>query len=939
MLFISRKQTVHLAPIMYPSGTAHMLSLIFCLVVVSWLSVPCNASVGLLAPQTFDVEYSPSSAAWTPWPTTFVENVHRRDISLGANSSTSIPAVPSSAIDAPTINNTAKNRAAIVGGVIAAVVSLAVVLGLITGFLLRRRKRDPNLQIRPELAPKPKVTMIQVQNASSLDTFFALADGRPRSARAPTPFKDDSIEYRFMALLALLGSNGVPLREFIMLASLRMSTKTSHNYWLVNGERGLLGHAIDAETTYWECPFLAAFTREASSIESIESFQGRLVSLGLIQIEYQDVSERLSSAQQCWLMDGRVWRISESSSYSSSFQHQLLLDVFLEVFAEIPCKDISPLAERQREIYYYHAHQAMVHLYKNNSLPVEHPQNMKHVLVVILKVLSHRFQKHDEGLLRFAERHLPRSGLHPDWNILLLVAKLKATISADGMILSHVRNQVFQAVENSDTRDDCSPRAKGLSGWLLAELLDTAEVQECTEIIDDTVRKGKQWMQRLLGSELSSLEQIMHCRAFARFGNSDDPEPQSRQYHLLLGYHLSRAGCIEKAEKVLSSGLEYYASSPMSTRVWSYRFELVSLILRDGRWSEAEAWLASARKSAVSRSSVIHVPDFWKQSGECGEIFILLGLYQADCDMAMGKLKSAEDCLKDTMERTLFIRDYFIRALRLALRTRLLKVQMWQEVWERATVTAQDLIEDTIASRDCLSTIRSSYSIGVIVLTLINKLLWVGDVPGATRLLMSAKRFEDADHVLPLDIELYLKRRRAAVGHLLSIEGASDYIPRLENFETDVDDAITHAPLVDQLERNLHTNSLGGQGLTLKNFDIQATEAVPSHSGPNPAKHLSGYKWSTELEHAGFPRTEVEELDDWEIQLHEAKVQGTRDTDNAQTAKHGAKRGRIMRLGTRRGAVHRGDPLAEKLAQAPHPPTHEPRDLQLPTYHLPAQLE
>ena len=903
-----------------------MLSLTFWLVVVSWLSISCCALPGILVPST---------VAWTPWQTPFVENVHRRNVSQGANSSIPIPAVPTGELAPQTHSRIGLSVA----------LGVAVPIGIIAVILLffyryrraLKRKHHPNLQISPEPTPELSSTMSQVQIASSVATFFALPGGRPRSDQILPPFKNDSIEHKFMALLALFGSSGVPLRELIMLASLRMSTKTSHNHWLIDGERGPLQDSIAAEITYREidyaeCSFLAAFTREASTIESIEIFQERLVSLDLINIEYQDLSETLSSAQKCWFMDGRIWRTNQSSSYSGSFPPRLLFEVFWGVFAEIPCKDISPLAERQREIYYYHAHQALVHLHKNSW--VEHLQNMKHVVPVILQVLSHRFQKHDKALLSFAKRHLPSSGLHPDWNMILLVAELKATISTNGGILSHVRDKVFQAVENSAPGGNSSPRAKGLSGWLLVELLDTAEVQECTEVIDDTVRKGKQWMQRLLGSKLSSLEQIMLCRVFARFGTSDDPEPQPLQYDLLFGYHLSRAEHIEKAEELLLSGLEFYSSSTMSTRLWSYRFELVSLMLRAGRWSEAEAWLASARKSAISRNTVIHETDFWKQSGECGETFILLGLYQADCDMAMGKLKTAEDRLRDTMEKTLFVRDSYIRALRLALRTRLLNVQMWQKIWKPASVTAQDLLEDTIASGHCLSTTRSPHSVILIVLTLINKLLWVGNVLAAARLLESLKRFEDADHhVLPLDIKLYLERRRAAVSHVLSTEGSSEYIRHLEDSGADAEAAITFAPVVDQLDRNPHADPSGAQGPTSENYDIQATEAMSSHSGPNPLKHSSAYKWSSELEHARFPTPEVEELVNWEIQSHEARVLDTRDTASAQTTKHGAKRVRILRLITRRGAVHRGNPLAEKLAQAPHPPTHRPRELSL-TYTI-----
>ena len=892
-----------------------MLSLIFCLVVVTWLSIPCNALPGILAPQTSGVDYGPSTAAWTPRSTPFVEIVHKRDISLGTSSSISIQPVPTSAMA-----NHALSHGAIAGitvGVFVFVTNL--VLQILYYWYRRRSRRLFHLNQTSFIPAEPKATMSQVQITSSVATFFALPDGPQTSERALTSFKDDSIEHRFMALLALFGPSGVPLREFIMLASLRMSTKTSHNHWTIHGERGPLRNAIDAGTTYEECSYLAAFTHEASTVQSVEVFQERLVSWGLINIEYQDLSETHSSAQKCWFMDGRIWRINQSLLSLSSFRPELLSEVFSEVFTEMPCKDISPLAERQREMYYYHAHQAIVHLRQNLDWSLVHRRDMTQVVLVILQLLSHRFQRDDEALLKFAKKNLPQSRLHPDWNMILLVAELKGAIYANCEDLSLIRDRVFEVVEVSVIQAFSSPRAKGLSWWLLVELLDAAEAQDSIELIDAIVQSGKQWLQRLLGSERSSLEQTMLCRALARFGNLDYLEPQPRQYDLLLGYQLSRAGCIERAEELLLSGLEFYASSPISTRLWSYRFELVSLMLRAGRWSEAEAWLASVRKSAITRSQVIHETDFWKRSEECGETFILLGLYQADCDMAMGKLKAAEDCLRNTIERTLFVRDSYIRALRLALRTRLLNVQMWQEIWERATVTAHDLIEDTIASEHCLYTTPYSVSVVVTVLTLINKLLWVNDVPGADRLLKSVKRFEAADYpVLPPDIKLYLERRRAAVSHLLSLEGSAGYIRCLEGSGADSEDAIVFAPVVDQGDRNPHINPSGAHG------DTQGTETMPFHSGPDPSKQSSVYQWSSELEHARFPPHEVQELDDLKVQSHEAKVLDTGDNGSAQTARHGAATRRILHLGARTRPVHGGNLLAEKLAQAPHPPTHEP---------------
>ncbi|KAK0508541.1 hypothetical protein JMJ35_008817 [Cladonia borealis] len=931
-----------------------MLSLIFCLVVVTWLSIPCYALPGILALRTAGGDYGSSTAACTPGPTPFVDHGQKRDLSPGANSSTSVPAVPTSAATPLTCNGT-NNTGRIAGIAVAGALIVLVLVGSAgcpnKGRWCRSR-RNPNLQIRPEPARESKVptsqvpiassvaTTSQVPVASSVSTFFALPHGTLRFDQALTNFKDGSIEYRFMALLTLFGSNGVPLRELIMLASLRTSTKTSHNHWLIDGERGPLRDAIDAETMCGKCSFLAAFVHETSTTKSIETFQERLVSLGLVYIEYQDLSETLSSAQKCWFMDGRIWRYNQSNLYALSLKPELLLEVFLEVFTEMPCKDISPLAERQREIHYSHAHEAIACLYRKRVLPHVHRRAMRQVVLVILQILSHRFLKEDEALLRFAKENLPKCGLHSDWNMILLVAELKATILTNYENLSQLKDKVFQVVEGPATRGDSSPRAKGLSWWLLVELLDAAEAQDCVELIDAVVQDGKQWMRRLLGSELSSLEQTMLCRAFARFGTSDHPEPQPRQYQLLFGYQLSRAGYIEKAEELLLASLEFYASSPISTRLWSYRFELVSLMLRAGRWSEAEAWLASARMSAVTRSQVMHETDFWKRSGECGETFILLGLYQADCNMAMGKLRAAEGHLRDTIERTLFVRDPYIRALRLALRTRLLNVQIWQEIWERATVTAQDLIEDIIASEHCLYTTPSSGSVVVTVLTLINKLLWVNDVLGADRLLKSVKRFEAADYpVLPSNIKLYLERRRAAVSHLLSVESSPEYIQHLGDSGADAEVATTVAPVHDLPSREPPAEPSRAQRPTSEISNTQATKAVPSHPGPNPVKLSSAYKWSSELENARFPTPEVEQLVDLEIRSHEAKVLDARDKVRPQTAKRGAKRVRILRRGTRRGAMHNGNPLAEKLARAPRPPTHEPGKPKSPTYNYPTELE
>lgn len=185
--------------------------------------------------------------------------------------------------------------------------------------------------------------------------------------------------------------------------------------------------------------------------------------------------------------------------------------------------------------------------------------------------------------------------------------------------------------------------------------------------------------------------------------------------------------------------------------------------------------------------------------------------------------------------------------------------------------------------------------------------------------------------MLQSDIKLYLEQRRDAVSLLLRTKRLTGNIQHLEDTSADAEDAITSGSVVDQLDGYSHANPSGARGFTLVNLDTQATEAIPSQSGPNPPKRSSAYRWSSELDLARFAPPGVEKFDDLEVQSHEAKLLDTGETVNAQIAQVERIRERLLRIGTKKGSVRRGNPVAEKLARAPHPPTHKPRKLKSPT--------
>ena len=78
-------------------------------------------------------------------------------------------------------------------------------------------------------------------------------------------------------------------------------------------------------------------------------------------------------------------------------------------------------------------------------------------------------------------------------------------------------------------------------------------------------------------------------------------EDLPKEFELTFGYHNSRAGHLEDAEKYLLAGIK-----ASDNQQWSYRHELATVLIRQNKWNEAEVllirrWIALDSSCFVTR--------------------------------------------------------------------------------------------------------------------------------------------------------------------------------------------------------------------------------------------------------------------------------------------------------------------------------------------------
>ena len=582
-----------------------------------------------------------------------------------------------------------------------------------------------------------------------------------------------SKETAFLTFLFSYGSDGVPLRDLIMLGTMRQLGEKSKNHWSENGELGWLWEVMPeaSSKSLHTTSFLNCFMDSVCDGSNIEHFQTRLENLGLIEVRYPKgyplgPEGTRVVASQYWCTDGRIWILRQAPGHRSRWDYlrePAVVQELFDVFMGIPDKDVSPAAQRQREAYYYHAQ-----CFVRSILPHRERLNDYTVLqavLVIMQLLTLHYTKRDEILLVFVQECAKRVS-HPRMDLLLLWAELKENaFREDYNGLCRIRDRLLMAFSRESSH--ASPLQNGLLGFILVDLVNTAKTANFTEIVSDVVRAGTKWVDRT-SIKKSTLERTALCEALAAFNIHDRNATIPQKYHLFYGYHLSRVGILVQGDRFLASGLEFNDGLELCDRTawrWPYEFERISIALRLGR-HQVVRMLGSLKRDALRNRDEGRDPMLWKGCGECAEVFVLLGLYEADCDAFVGRLDDACAKLEYGIAISSFTHDTYIGTLRVTLKMRLLEVRMWQQNLKEALPIALNLAHEIWDGLISLITPHSTLPPDVIhgmllqLLNLSNVLLSTEDAENSLILLQQVDRIQA---LLPdkfsKDLESYVKQR------------------------------------------------------------------------------------------------------------------------------------------------------------------------------------
>ena len=590
----------------------------------------------------------------------------------------------------------------------------------------------------------------------------------------------------FLTFLSSYGPGGVSLRELIMLGTLRQTGRESKNHWLADGEVGTFEEDINEivferqDLVFWWFPSSGVVDRNA-----IQAFQGLLESLDSIDVRYPEGTQS-DEASQYWHTDERIWIIrgSESSEPSAPKDEYIILRGLLDLLIGMPDKDVFALAQRQREMYYYHAHLLIRRVIRSQRFLEKHRLLLMQAVFVTLQLLTHRYQIGDSLLLDFVRDNSVRS-LHPPWDVMLLWAELKEkAFREDYDGLCTIRDRALYLVNSNEGQYDATPRQNGFLGFVLVDLMKSAKALHFEDIVVDAVKAGKKWADTAQWMD-TRIEKTALCEILATFDIHARKDIIQKEYYLFYGYHLSRAGFLVQGDQFLARGLESRDSLPL----WSYEMERVSNALRLGHQNEAAQMLKSIRALALYYRDKDY-SNCWKHSGECPETFVLLYLYEADCSASAGRLDDACAKLKSGISITSSVYDAYIRILRVALEMRLLEILMRQGSLEEALPVALNLASEILDERTS-STLAPDvvYGIAQQLLDLSNTLFSAGNAAASMALLKSITSIGVlVPGELSKELKLYVEQRMAKARHFSGTIELSGHDPNPSTLDTGIED-------------------------------------------------------------------------------------------------------------------------------------------------------
>ena len=574
------------------------------------------------------------------------------------------------------------NTGQIAGIAVGSVLSVSLLAGLLSFLCIRRHCSWPHPgQISPstpgEITPTEPHTKAET-DFEGTTTSGGLTVEQPGTVGFIRDFKNSII----FCLLCLFGAKGVPLRELVELIHAR--------YALSRAKEPCFGYPPCSRIT--ESPFrddvtpssISAFLQAVAEPENLHRLEQDLMASGIIRIVPDRNVKDQGQKQGSWTVDCRIWKSQDVAEDIDDDRRYSTLQSLFDVFDGMPDKTSHPLAERYREVYYNHGH---VFLTRIGSLDrVRTPDwnlfEQLH-LSLLLKTLTHRHQDNDMALLYTAFDLSSESAVYSYEWVLLRLAKLKGFAhsqkyrclrstekSMSSVILADMQNLLKNRSTTADARD--------AAGYVLVELIDIAEISQSSELLRASVETSEAWCQQALEWAVLPEHSALSC-VLVKLKCWNQLKLIPEEGHLSCGYYLSRAGVLDQAEQFLRSGLGHSRTQTIPNRsklrraYWRYNHELLTVIMRSGRWSEAQGHLIAMFRQDCRPVNALDPPIVM---GDYGEYALTTACLLADCYVAKGSFNEAELLLRGHLYSIIGMRDDYIRTTRLTIESRLLNIQL-----------------------------------------------------------------------------------------------------------------------------------------------------------------------------------------------------------------------------------------------------------------------
>ena len=504
--------------------------------------------------------------------------------------------------------------------------------------------------------------------------------------------------------LSIYGKKGVWLQELLMLVRV-MSFPAARS----DGDRPWLrtGSLYHGNLSSYDL-YLLDLVRDASSVGELRTLEQKLASFDVLEVR-KSLSEFYGDTRN---VHGRLWFANPPSTIKSIDLCRNLMRLYLC----IPDRGIQQLAERHREVCYYHAHIAIHYVMQMVDEFVvvfhDHADSFFHSFFhVVVQVLSYRYCEKDARLLEFIKGFpittltaspKPTRSFHDKsqvhfLQVMLYLAELNGIMSQTGIWKHSFCQSLVQEkltyLQNTIPRGHkIDYKAWGMIGYAQADLMDIAERAHDQEGIDEILRLMREWCDRALLSKTPIVLAALCCvlvrlRAFQEL----DKVPQS--YHLMCGHFLSRSGMPQLASQFILSGIHYCEQETPNEPIWRYYLEFWTIAIGQGYWDEAELWLSSACKDVWQRSGALQdgAPEVMHQYTELEEYKVALATLLSDCYVNQGNYQAAASMLVMAIENTSPSHDSYTTNTRAALWLRLLNVQMELQELHRAGILAAAL--------------------------------------------------------------------------------------------------------------------------------------------------------------------------------------------------------------------------------------------------------